>query len=114
MAPLFVSVVVFAGLLEFILYLGYRFYARPGRVYEQLGGPASLGMPQVDRTQQGELNVVVTMLEQLGHVIPLSEEDQSEVRRDLIAAGHRSDNAVWIYYGIRAVSVIVFLALALV
>jgi tight adherence protein C len=114
MAPLFLSVVVFAGLLGFILYLGYRFYARPGRVYEQLGGPASLGMPQVDRTQQGELNVVVTMLEQLGHVVPLSEEDQSEVRRDLIAAGYRSDNAVWIYYGIRAVSVIVFLALALV
>jgi tight adherence protein C len=114
MAPLFVSVVVFAGLLAFILYLGYRFYARPGRVYEQLGGPASLGMPQVDRTQQGELNVVVTMLEQLGHVIPLSEEDQSEVRRDLIAAGHRSENAVWVYYGVRALSVIVFLALALV
>jgi tight adherence protein C len=114
MAPLFVSVVVFAGLLAFILYLGYRFYARPGRVYEQLGGPASLGMSQVDRTQQGELNVAVTMLEQLGHVIPLSEEDQSEVRRDLIAAGHRSENALWVYYGVRALSVIVFLALALV
>ena len=41
----------FAGLLGFILYLGYRFYARPGRVYEQLGGPASLGLPQVDRTE---------------------------------------------------------------
>jgi tight adherence protein C len=114
MAPLFVSVVVFAGLLAFILYLGYRFYARPGRVYEQLGGPASIGMPQVDRTQQGELNVAVTMLEQLGHVIPLSEEDQSVVRRDLIAAGHRSENAVWVYYGVRALSVIVFLALALI
>ena len=114
MAPLFLSVVVFAGLLGFILYLGYRFYARPGRVYEQLGGPASVGMPQVDRTQQGELNVVVTMLEQLGHVVPLSEEDQSEVRRDLIAAGYRSDDSVWIYFGLRAVSVIVFLALALV
>jgi tight adherence protein C len=114
MAPLFLSVVVFAGLLAFILYLGYRFYARPGRVYEQLGGPASLGMPQVDRTQQGKLNVVVTMLEQLGHTIPSSEEDQSEVRRDLIAAGYRSDNAVWIYYGLRAVSVIMLLVLALV
>ena len=113
MAPLFISVFVFAGLLAFILYLGYRFYARPGRVYEQLGGPASIGMPHVDRTQQGELNVAVTMLEQIGHVIPLSEEDQSEVRRDLIAAGYRSDDALWIYYGVRAVSVIVFLALAL-
>ena len=37
-----ISIFVFAGLMAFILYLGYRFYARPGRVYEQLGGPASL------------------------------------------------------------------------
>jgi tight adherence protein C len=53
------------------------------------------------------------MLEQLGHVVPLSEEDESVVRHDLIAAGYRSDNAVWIYYGLRAISVIFVLTLAL-
>src|SRR5882757_7541985 len=103
MAPLFLSVVVFAGLLGFILYLGYRFYARPGRVYEQLGGPASLGLPSIDNTEQGELNVVVSLIEQLGHVVPISEEDESVVRHDLIAAGYRSDSAIWVYFGIRAI-----------
>ena len=34
--------IVFAGLMSAFIY-GYRFYARPGRVYEQLGGPASVG-----------------------------------------------------------------------
>src|ERR1019366_7057521 len=111
MAPLLISVFVFAALLGFILYLGYRFYARPGRVYEQLGGPAALGLPPVDRTQQGELNVVVSLIEQVGHVVPMSEEDLSVVRHDLIAAGYRSDNAVWVYFGLRALSVVVFLAL---
>jgi len=33
MAPILISVFIFAALLGFILYLGYRFYARPGRVY---------------------------------------------------------------------------------
>ena len=114
MAPILISVFVFAGLLGFILYLGYRFYARPGRVYEQLGGPASVGMPQIDRTQQGDLNVVVTLIEQLGHIVPVGEEDESAVRHDLFAAGYRSENAVWIYFGLRVLSVIAILGLALI
>jgi len=114
MESILISVFVFAGLLGFILYLGYRFYARPGRVYEQLGGPASVGLPQVDRTEAGELNVVVTIVEQLGHAIPIGEDDESIVRHDLIAAGYRNDNAVWIYFGLRALTVITLLGLALI
>jgi len=114
MESILISIFVFAGLLGFILYLGYRFYARPGRVYEQLGGPASLGVPSVDRTEAGELNVVVSMVEQLGHAIPIGEDDESIVRHDLIAAGYRSDNAVWIYFGLRALTVIALLGLALI
>ncbi len=114
MAPILISIFVFAALLGFILYLGYRFYARPGRVYEQLGGPASVGMPLVDRTEQGDLNVVVTLIEQLGRVVPLSEEDESVVRHDLIAAGYRSNNAVWIYFGLRALTVVAVVGLALI
>jgi tight adherence protein C len=114
MESILISIFVFAGLLGFILYLGYRFYARPGRLYEQLGGPASLGLPQVDRTEAGELSVVVSVLEQLGHAIPIGEDDVSIVRHDLIAAGYRSDNAVWIYFGLRALTVVALLGLALI
>ncbi len=114
MQSILISIFVFAGLLGFILYLGYRFYARPGRLYEQLGGPASLGLPQVDRTEAGELNVVVTLVEQLGHAIPIGEDDESIARHDLIAAGYRSDNAVWIYFGLRALTVVALLGLALI
>lgn len=113
MESILISISVFAGLLGFILYLGYRFYARPGRLYEQLGGPASVGMPQVDRTEAGDLNVVVTLVEQLGHAIPIGEDDESMVRHDLIAAGFRADNAVWIYFGLRALTVVTLLGLAL-
>ena len=105
-----ISVVIFAALLGFILYFGYRFYARPGRVLEQLGGPATLVLPTVERPD-GELSVVVSMIEQLGHVLPVGDDDVSVVRADLIAAGFRSESAVWVYFGLRAVSVMVLLAL---
>src|SRR6185369_11039238 len=114
MAPILISIFVFAALLGFILYLGYRFYARPGRVYEQLGGPASLDLPSVDRTANGELNVVVTLIEQLGHVIPMSDEDASVVLHDLIAAGYLTKNAVLIYFGLRALTAVILVGLALV
>ena len=114
MTAILISVFVFAGLLGFILYLGYRFYARPGRVYEQLGGPASLGLPSIDRTEQGDLNVVVTLVEQLGHLVPISEDDESIVRHDLVSAGYRSDNAVWVYFGLRALSAVFLVGMALV
>jgi len=114
MESILISIFVFAGLLAFILYLGYRFYTRQARVYEQIGGAASVGLPQVDRTEAGELNVVVSLVEQLGHAIPIGEDDESVVRHDLIAAGFRTDNAVWIYFGLRALTVIALLGLAII
>lgn len=107
-----ISLAVFAALLAFILYLGYRLYARPGRVYEQLGGPATLTLPAL-AGRDGELNVVVSMIEQLGHVIPVDEEDVSVVRADLIAAGYRSQSAVYVYFGVRLLTVVMLLLLAL-
>src|ERR1051325_8314899 len=100
MAPLCISSFVFTALLGFILYLGYRFYARPGRVYEQLGGPATLTIPTMER-DDGEVSVVVSMIEQLGHVMPIDDDDVSVVRADLISAGYRSERAVWVYFGLR-------------
>jgi tight adherence protein C len=107
-----ISLAVFAALLAFIVYLGYRLYARPGRVYEQLGGPAALTLPSLE-PHDSELSVVVSMIEQLGHVMPVDDDDVSVVRADLIAAGRRSQNAVYIYFGLRLISVGVMVVLAL-
>ena len=107
-----ISLFVFAALSAVIVYLGYRLYARPGRLYEQLGGPATMTVPTVMQSD-GELSVVVSMIEQLGHVIPVDEEDVSVVRADLIAAGYRRESAVWIYFGFRLVTLVVLVSVAL-
>ena len=38
-----ISLGLFAVLMTTISIYGYRRYAKPGRVYEQLGGPADIG-----------------------------------------------------------------------
>ncbi len=102
------AVLVTGGLFLFLLltisYVGYRYYARPGRVYEQLGGPASYTMPQVDRHEESEPGLVVTVLEQIGERVPVDPADASSLRKDLIAAGYRSERALRIYAGIRVVA----------
>lgn len=107
-----ISLAVFAALLAFIVYIGYRLYARPGRVYEQLGGPAALTLPSHEN-RDGEVSVVVSMIEQLGHVMPVNDEDVSVVRADLIAAGYRAPSAVWIYFGARLISLVGMVLMAM-
>jgi tight adherence protein C len=110
-----IALVVFAALMAAISYFGYRHYARPGRLYEQLGGPASFSMPTFDRLTEEEPGLAVSVLEKIGEMVPVSPEDLSVTRNDLIAAGYRSESAVSVYFGIRAVAAVglVLLALAL-
>jgi tight adherence protein C len=104
MAPVVISVMLFVALMGAITYFGYRRYARPARVYEQLGGMPSFEMPAIDRMHADDPGLVVRMIEQIGEKIPVNPQDASMIRSDLIAAGHRSDHALPIYLGIRVVA----------
>jgi hypothetical protein len=64
-----ITMALFAALLSAISYVGYRFYARPGRVYEQLGGQAAFNMPAVDAIRGPAPGLLVTVIEQLGEKI---------------------------------------------
>src|SRR5579864_33281 len=111
---LFIALLIFAALMAAISYLGYRLYARPGRLYEQLGGRATFTMPAIDRlTSEEDPGLMVSVLQQIGRMVPVDPDDASAISRDLMAAGYRSDNAVAIYVGIRAVSAVVLVLLAL-
>jgi tight adherence protein C len=111
---LLIALVIFAALMAAISYVGYRYYARPGRLYEQLGGRAIFTMPAIDRlTSEEEPGLLVSVLQQIGQMVPVNPDDASVIRRDLMAAGYRSDSAVAIYVGIRAVMAVVLVLLAL-
>src|SRR6266446_1607769 len=111
MAILF-AFALFAILMAAISYFGYRRYARPARVYEQLGGQAAYAMPTVDKTGE-EPGLTVWVMQQIGDKVPISPDDAWATRRDLISAGYRSEQALALYLGTRIVACVGLVALAL-
>jgi tight adherence protein C len=112
-AQLIVAFLLFALLMTSITIYGYRRYARPGRVYEQLGGESVLApSPLVDFTAPVRQSPFVKVFELIGEKVPISPEDASTSRRYLIAAGYRSDASLAIYYGVKIVLCAVLLLFA--
>ena len=77
----------FVLLMSAISYFGYRRYARPGRVYEQLGGAQTFEMPSIDRLKKcdpGETLIVV-----FGNPTPLDplREATQDARRFQVRGG---------------------------
>lgn len=108
--PIVIAIFVFVALAAVISFLGYRVYARPGRVYEQLGGEAAAGFPGA----HPEERIVTTIIDQVGAMVPIDPENASVLQRDLMAAGYRSSGALTTYLGIRTIFFVVVLGLAIV
>jgi tight adherence protein C len=107
-----IAIVFFAVLMCVISYAGYRHYARPGRFYEHLG---EIAVPAIDRATPDESpGLSVRILQSIGEVVPVSPEDVSLTRKDLIAAGYRSEAAVRVFYGIRLLSCVTLLLASLI
>ena len=107
--PLYlISILFFAALLALISWVGYRFYARPGRYFEQLGTVVITNLPG------GQGGGTVRILKTIGEKIPVSPDEAIMTRRLLMAAGYRDDGALAAFLGFRAVVMIgcVLLALA--
>ena len=99
-----ISITLFLMLMAGITLYGYKRYAKPARIYEQLGPPVSATQPSVlDATTETEEGVMVRFLHQIGEYVPISPEDATALRRLLIMAGYRSERAVTIFYGVKII-----------
>lgn len=108
---LWISLGLFFLLAAVITAYGYYHFAKPGRIYAQLGGA---GLPAVvDSGEKPPMYGVVTALAWTGEKVPISAEEASMVRRELMMAGFRQDNAVAVFYGCKILGAIALLALAL-
>lgn len=107
--PLLMPLALFVVLMGAISYVGYRYYVRPARYYEQLGTAVisthSTGGPQYD-------GVLVRTIRQVGQQIPVSPADVALTRRYLIAAGYRTEEAVHTLYGLKILSAALLVGLA--
>jgi tight adherence protein C len=99
-----------AGLLTLVLfvvigstvgYYGYRLYARPGRIMEQVGPAAALAFDPALEQGAPPAAFVIRIIRQIGEKVPISPQDASIARRYLVAAGFRSATALITYYGLK-------------
>lgn len=96
-----IALTLFLFLMSAISYYGYRHYAKPGRIFEQIGGPAVEVETPTVYGAGGPGGLIVRTIQRVGEKVPISPQDASRTRRYLIAAGYRSDTAVVTYYGIK-------------
>jgi len=102
-----VTVFFFVALLALISWVGYRFYARPGRYFQQLGTVA------VTQLAAGQAGGAIRIIRTIGEQIPVSPEDVIMTRRLLIAAGYRDDSSLAAFAGMRVVFLAISVLLAL-
>ncbi|MCC7175579.1 MAG: type II secretion system F family protein [Bryobacterales bacterium] len=106
------SVILFLFLMGAITIFGYRRYAKPGRVLDQLGGATVAVESPLLTGVEAQPSMLVKITQQIGEKVPVSPQDVSVARRMLVAAGHRSEIAVRIYYGLKVVLCIALLIVA--
>lgn len=96
------SALFFIALACAIIWFGYRTYVRPGEVYEQLAAPVSSLAVQERKAAQQTFRVR-QLLQWVGEKLPQDPMAASLTRRQLMVAGFRSDAALPVFLGIRAV-----------
>jgi len=109
---LFISVLLFIFLSVAIIWFGYRRFAKPGRVFEQLAAASQPGYLGEDDGRQSVLGQVVTTIQWLGEKIPISPEEASATQKEMIAAGYRSDRSPAIFNGLKIVCAVALAVVA--
>jgi tight adherence protein C len=109
------SAILFGMLATAITAFGYRRYAKPARLLEQLHGedPDTVSV-EFERVGQRPPSTFLRQIQTIGQHAPVSPQDAQSVRRMLIAAGYRSEMAVSVFYGIKIILAVALLILAIV
>lgn len=112
---MFMPILLFLMVFAMVMTIGYFAYAKPTRFDTQLG--AMLATDPSPRAQvsgrQGQ-KWMVRMVQTIGEKVPISPGDANQTRRDLFAAGYRSDTAAVIYTGTRIVFAVALLIIAVI
>jgi tight adherence protein C len=108
-----IALLFFAAMSTVLAVWGYDRYVKPARIRQRLG-EAALDQPSADLTGPSDpKTLLVRVIHQIGEKAPVSPQDVKMTRRRLIAAGHRTENSVRIYYGCKLLACAVGFLLSL-
>jgi len=109
-----ISIILFFVLMTAILLFGYKRYSKQASyVEQQIGIPVISSMTETLMSRKKGTGAT-DAIQLLGSIIPASPQDMLAVKRDLVMAGYRSENAAAVFSGIRILSALFFLAMAFI
>jgi len=111
--PIAIAIVLFLLILGAVGAFGYYFYAKPSRMLDQLEN-ANERYSHSHAAPRARSAFIPQLLTSLGALLPLSPQDTALARRELIAAGIRSESATQIFFGLKLLLACVFLGVALI
>jgi tight adherence protein C len=111
--PALFALSLFAVLVAATGGFGYYYYVRPSRLLDQLNDMNTVRSTPLLGKKHSTFSLS-QLLKQIGGLLPISAQDAKEVKRDMIEAGIRSENAIQKFYGLKLISSAVFLVAALV
>jgi len=110
--PAVISLILFAVVLAATGGFGYYYYVRPSRLLDQLTNTNQVRTPLIEKKRSSFS--FSQLLKQVGDLLPISAQDAKEVKRDMVEAGIRSENAIQKFYGVKLILAALFLVGALI
>lgn len=109
-----IAIVLFLLILAAVGVFGYYFYAKPSRMLDQLTDSPDRYSASGSGAKADRPGLITQLLAAIGALLPLSPQDTSLARRELLAAGIRSESAIPILFGSKLLLGAVLLGIALV
>ena len=101
------TITFFILMLSIVTAIAYRMWDREG-LPAPSGETAEPSPPPAGEPSRGVAADPLGRLIDIGRAMPASDESRSATRRNLISAGFRDEAAVSIFYGVKAVSLVLF------
>lgn len=109
-----IAVILFVLILLAVGGFGYYFYVKPSRMIDQLSYSNDAFASATPGKKKSGLRFLTGILTPIGTLLPMSAQDAALARRELIAAGIRSESAVQVFFGSKLLMAAVLLSVALV
>lgn len=105
--PIAVSAALFLALAALIVWYGYRAYAKPGQTLDHLAAPI-VGLPEnLSYHVQPDGGVRVRrFLQWVGEKVPQDPASASITKKQLFAAGFRSEAALPVFFALRVIATV--------
>lgn len=108
-----IPIIVFLVILFAVGAFGYHYYVKPSRMIDQLTFSNEIYAASAPEKKRNGSELFTEILSPIGSLLPMSPQDTALARRELVAAGIRSESAVQVLFGLKLLLAALLLSIAL-